>query len=71
MDRIIAMLQMQCPTTEHATGDGHALTDLVAYAILVETFILYTDVTLHEDEMVVLIPSNSTPYPCCWHLCTS
>ena len=42
------MLQMEYSTPEHATGDAQALTDLVAEAIPVETFILYTNVTLRE-----------------------
>jgi hypothetical protein len=48
-DHILGMLQMEYPTPEHATGDAHALTDLVAGVILVETFILYTVVTLWEE----------------------
>ena len=45
-DRVLAMLQMDNLTPEHATGDAHALTNLVTEAILMETFILYTVVTL-------------------------
>ena len=45
-DRILAMLQMEYTTPEHAAGDAKTLTDLVAVAILVEIFILYTVVTL-------------------------
>ncbi len=45
-DRILAMLQIEYLTPVHAAVDAQALTDLVAVAIPVEAFILYTGVTL-------------------------
>jgi hypothetical protein len=45
-DRICPMLKMECPIPEHASGDAHALNDLVTEAIPMETFILCTYVTL-------------------------
>ena len=47
------MLYMEYTTPELAAGDAQALADLVALAIPVETFILYTVVTLQEEKMAV------------------
>jgi hypothetical protein len=48
-------------TSEDAAGDTHALIDLGAVSIPVETFILYTVVTLQEEEMAVCTPSYPHP----------
>lgn len=50
--QIMAMLQAVYTTPETATQDILGLTDLVSVAIPVETFILFTDLTLHEEDMV-------------------
>ena len=45
-DCILVMLQMEYITPKHAAEDAQAVTDIVTVAIPVETFILYTVVTL-------------------------
>jgi hypothetical protein len=46
---VFAMLQMEYPTPDYATRDAHALANLVAEAIKIETFVLYTVVTKHRQ----------------------
>jgi hypothetical protein len=45
-DAVLTLLRRDYTASEDATGDTHALTDLVADSIPVEMFILYTVVTL-------------------------
>jgi hypothetical protein len=45
-DRILSMMQMAYTTPESEAKDTQALSDLVAVAIPVETFILFTAATL-------------------------
>ena len=52
------MLHTAYTTPELATRDTQAFTDLVAVAIPVEPFILFTAVTLREEEMVIYTPSH-------------
>jgi hypothetical protein len=52
------MLQSAYITSELGARDTYALTYLVAVAIPVETFTLFTAVTLREEEMVVYTPSH-------------
>ena len=51
------MLQMAYTDPVIAARDIQALTDLVAAAIPIETFILYTVLTLRENDMVTNNPS--------------
>jgi hypothetical protein len=57
-DFILTMLQTVYTTPEMAARDIQALTDLVASAISTEIFMLFTTVTLREDEMVTHPPSR-------------
>ncbi len=63
MDHILAMVQASYTTPEPAGRDTQALTDVVSVAIPLETFILFTSVTLREEEMVVYTPSYRHPIP--------
>jgi hypothetical protein len=55
-DCILTMLQTAYTTPDMASRDIQALTDLVTSAIAAETFILFTTITLREDEMVIHNP---------------
>ena len=58
------MLQMECTTPKQAAGDDQARIVLVAVVIIpVETLVLYTDVTLQEEEMAAHIPFYPHPIP--------
>ena len=61
MNRILDMSHVDYISSKAAAGDTQALTDLVAMSILVETLILYTVMTLHEEEMAVHTPSYPHP----------
>jgi len=52
-DHFFTMLQAAYTTPELAARDTQAPTDLVAVAIPVETFALFTAVTLRKEAMVV------------------
>ncbi len=67
-DYILAMLQAVYTAPEPAARDIQALTDLVSVAISVETFILFTAVTLRDEEMVCHTPTSSTPIYSSWIL---
>jgi hypothetical protein len=60
-DHILAMLQAVYTAPEPGARDIQALTDLVSVAIPVETFILFTAVTLQEKEMACHTPTSSPP----------
>ena len=60
-DTVLALLRRDYIASEDAAGDNQALTNLVVISIPVETFILYTVVTLQEEERAVRTPSY--PYP--------
>jgi hypothetical protein len=51
-DIILAMLQMVYTDPNIAARDIRGLTDLLASAIPTETFILYTVITLRDNDMV-------------------
>ena len=55
------MLQASYTAPEPASRDTQDLTDLVSVAIPVETFILFTELTLREEEMVTHIPLHRHP----------
>jgi hypothetical protein len=55
------MLQAAYATPKIAARDTKALTYLVFVAIPVETFILFTAVTLREEEIVRHTPSHLHP----------
>jgi hypothetical protein len=60
-DDIIALLQATYTAPEPAAKDTQALTAIVSVATPVKTFILYTAITLREEEMVTHAPSNRHP----------
>jgi len=60
-DNILAMLQMVYTDPNFAARDIQGLTDLVASAIPTESFILYTVITLRDNDMVTSTPS---PHHC-------
>jgi hypothetical protein len=60
-DHTLAMLQATYTTPELEARDTHALTNLVYVATTVETFILFTAVTLREEEMAILTPYHPHP----------
>jgi hypothetical protein len=55
------MLQASYTAPELAVRDTHALTDLVSLAIPVKTFILFTAITLREEEMLTHTPPYRHP----------
>ena len=61
-DHIFAMLRATyTPPPEPAATETQALTNLASVAIPVETFILFTAVTLREEEMAVYTHSDLHP----------
>jgi hypothetical protein len=62
-DNILTVLQASCTAPEPTARDTQALTNLVSVAIPVETFIIYTELTLREEEMVTHIPFHREPIP--------
>ena len=57
------MLHAAYTTLELAARDTHALIELVAVAIAVEAFVLFTAVTLREKKIVVYTPYHLHPVP--------
>ena len=55
------MLQATYTAPEPAAKDTKALTDLVSVAIPVETFILFTAITLREEDLVTHTPPHRHP----------
>jgi hypothetical protein len=60
-DSILAMPQAAYTTPEPIARDTHAPTYLVSMAIPVETCILFTAITLREEEMVTHTPPHLHP----------
>jgi hypothetical protein len=58
---ILAMIQAAYTAPEPATKNTQTLMDLVSVAIPVEIFILYTAITLREEEMVTHTPLHRHP----------
>ena len=65
-DRILAMLQATYTAPEPTARDTQTLTDLVSVAIPVKICILFTAITLREEEMVTHTPSHR--HPTSWRL---
>ncbi len=55
-DCILTLLQTAYTTPDMSSRDIHALADLVPSAIAAEIFILFTTITLREEEMMIYNP---------------